>query len=314
MSHLKTSLLRPSSGWHLIRVVGFKPKSLYVFAAPKQRSACHSCCQASSFRLFNSRFALLRDCVSCVVILGGVLAWLLASLSAISFPSIPIWPGIHCIDILFPVWSQFFAVLRNRLKTSWLDPFGLMPALRATLRLSRQMCNPGDTRAIGLFKAASNPPRIALASASYTSCVSPNGFPYFEYQPPTQLIAHPAPVLIGFPSSSVPWDPSVYITISNRCKFLSHKLKFVAAISLFPVPQAAGRQLSAPPNKCTSQGSESSKGSENSTLAEHFFEILSSRVGWLLRCASLVFLQRRCLVSSLWILNAASSHKKSSVW
>ena len=60
MSHPKASLLRLSSGWDFICLVGFRPKSLYVFVARKERSACHSCCQASSFRLFNSRFALLR--------------------------------------------------------------------------------------------------------------------------------------------------------------------------------------------------------------------------------------------------------------
>lgn len=36
MSHPKTSLLRLSSGWDMIRVVGFKLKSLYVLSLPKK--------------------------------------------------------------------------------------------------------------------------------------------------------------------------------------------------------------------------------------------------------------------------------------
>ena len=124
----------------------------------------------------------------------------MASLSATSFPSISICSKMHYTDIFPSVWSQFFGLLQKFLKASGLDPFGLMPALYLTQRLSRQMYNLGNTRAIEFLDALSHPPYIALASASYTFFESPNGFHCFKYQTSTKSIAHLAPVPIGFSS------------------------------------------------------------------------------------------------------------------
>ena len=172
MSHLKTFFLKPSSGWDLIHMIGFKSKSLYLFADLKDKSAYYSHCLDLFFRVFNSCFALLEGFLSFVVMISRVLAWFLALLCGISVFCISIWPEIYFTDFFFPVWSQFFTVSQNYLKTPWLDSFGLKITLCAIQRLSKQMCNSSDKRAIRLFKAAFNSQRIVLASGLYTLYLS----------------------------------------------------------------------------------------------------------------------------------------------
>ena len=117
MRHPKTSLLRPSLGWDFACVEGFRPKSPYIFAYPEEIVACHSCCQVLTFRLFNCRFALLRNCVLRVWILGGVLAYFPAFLSAISFSSIPIHREI--LSRPDPLsWSGFYSIHCNSLQSA----------------------------------------------------------------------------------------------------------------------------------------------------------------------------------------------------
>lgn len=113
---------------------------------------CHSSCQALSLPFLIRLFALLKV-YTVFAWEGRSLACFFAFLSAISFPSIPVWPGIHCTVIRLPGCSQVLAASLNCLKTPWLEPFVICPALHATLRLCRKMWTPGATRAMGLFKA-----------------------------------------------------------------------------------------------------------------------------------------------------------------
>ena len=118
------------------------------------------------------------------------------------------------------------------MKTFWLELLGIPPALRATPRLSRRLCIPGATRAIGLFNACLRPSSIAIASASYTSLVFPNEIPCFLCQLPTQFSTHPFPVPVGVSFWSTSCDPSVYTIMSSGFRLLSQPLNFVAAFSL----------------------------------------------------------------------------------
>ena len=174
--------------------------------------------------------------------LTALLAYYRASESAISFSFMPSCPGTHWTVNVFPSFaSHNFASSRNLMNVAWPDPFGIFPALFATLKLSRHMQIAGACRAIGDSKAISKPRVMANASASYTSCVVPRALPPLLNQLPTHSITHPAPVPLGLPALSYSWDPSVYKSISNGPAFLIHFLTFSAATFLLPVPSEASR-------------------------------------------------------------------------
>lgn len=198
------------------------------------------------------------------------MACFFASLSAISFTSIPVWPGIYRIVIHLPVCNQVLPASLNCFKIPWLKTLGICPALHATLRLSKQLWIPGATRAMGLLKASSRPLSKATGSASYTSCVSPKGVPHLLYQLSTQLMTQPAPNPVGVPVWSVSCDSSVYITMSSGFNVLGQVLNCAVAFSLSPVPPVESKHFLDPPNRCFSHGSVSNRGSEYSTSAGHF--------------------------------------------
>ncbi len=149
----------PSCGANFFRLeVGFKPSSRYNSGAPVCRWFSHSHCHATSFDLRICRFALLRDCAMQDRGLTALLAYFRASESAISFPFIPSCPGTHWTVNICPSFaSHNFASSRNLMNVAWLDPFGIFPALFATLKLSTHMQIAGACRAIGDSKAISKP-------------------------------------------------------------------------------------------------------------------------------------------------------------
>ena len=145
ISHPWTSLFSLSSGRDFAREVGFRPNSTYVCAAPGKVPFCHSNCQLVSIIFLIFRLALLIDWSRLSSAAEGSYEYFFASWSTNSFPSIPVWPGIHWTVSSLPVWSQPSAKSLNCLKTFWLELLGIPPALRATPRLSRQICIPGAT-------------------------------------------------------------------------------------------------------------------------------------------------------------------------
>ena len=180
MSHPKTSLFSFSSGMSLTFELGFRPSSWYIFVAPRGGRLSHSFAQAASFSTLALFWACDKVCVFLAKGLWGQCANLFASLSAISFPFKPLWLGIYCTVMTFPLSCQFLAISQNLLKAFWLDPFGILPAAWATLRLSRQTWIALAALIIGHVTAASRPLHKPHASTSYTSACTPSANDHWQ--------------------------------------------------------------------------------------------------------------------------------------
>ena len=104
---------------------------------------------------------------------------------------------LYCYD--FPFILPVLAISRNLLKAFWLDPFGILPAALATLRLSSQTWIALAALIIGHVAAASRQPHKSHASASYTSACTPSANPLVPSHWFFHLMTQAEPVAKTFP-------------------------------------------------------------------------------------------------------------------